>query len=61
MTLEELRKRRGGFEEGWKCDGTKFVECAQGKMLYSDDAAVLYHDKCGFDLCEKCIVTFKVQ
>ena len=61
MTFAELVESSSAYEAGWACDCRHYQGCPYGGKLFHDDYGLVYHDPdCGFDLCEKCAVAYRL-
>ena len=61
LTYLQLKERYDEYSSGWGCDGRFFRGCENEGKRFKNDFSILYHDAdAKFDLCEKCVHTYKI-
>lgn len=62
MTYAELQVKNPAYADGgWSCDCRKYQGCPRGGKVFDDEFGLVFHDaECGFDLCEKCAISYRL-
>lgn len=56
LTFAELKELDPNYASGWGCDGRHFRICPSAKNdSFNEEMGTIYHDDCGFDLCQECV------